>query len=121
MKDTFSLKIPLSYVINDSGIKKELEQCKDKIGSPFKVILYNIDISKKEVNKFIEEEGKFLSYIDAHITSNKNIFGWFWISPHSSEIPNHNEYRFFYRGEILKGLKEYLVMINHIRNRGNRK
>ncbi len=121
MRDTFSLKIPLSYVINNESIKKELKDCRNRIGSPFKVILYNIDISKKDINNFIENEGDFLSHIDAHITSNKKTFGWFWISPNSKEFPGHNQYRYFYTGGISKGLEKYIFMVEHIRNRENKK
>ena len=121
MRDTFSLKIPLSCVIDDDNIKKELEKCKNKIGSPFKVILYNIDISKKEISKFVSNEGDFLSNINAHITSNEKTFGWFWINPFTKNFPGHSQYRFFYTGGIINGLQQYVFMVNHIRNRENKK
>ena len=121
MRDTFSLKIPLSHIIDNDNLIKELKQCRDRIGAPFKVILYSVDINKKHRDKFIEEEGEFLSYIDAHITSNKKTFGWFWISPNSTEFPGHNQYRYFYTGGISKGLEKYIFMVEHIKNRENKK
>ena len=112
----YSLEIKLDDVVKDSGteltILENIRRCSKIVGKTFKVIFWHENLSEKECKDFIERNEHLLFEIHTQITKR---FENTWFLINSENEKSHGRYR--YEGDILKGIVQYLEIINHIKKR----
>ena len=112
----YSLRMKLNDVIgkDEQVILENIRRCKQFSGKQFKVIFRNEGLSSKECEEFVKRNEKMLFEIHTKITSTNSHFDncWFLIDSDDSDKCIR---RYSYKGDILKGIAEYVKMVKHFK------
>jgi len=112
----YSLRMKLNDVIGEEEqiILENIRRCKLFSGKQFKVIFRNDGLSSKECKDFVERNEKMLFEIRTQITSTNSIFDkcWFLIDSDGSDKCVK---RYSYKGDVLKGIAEYIKLVKHFK------
>jgi hypothetical protein len=118
----FSLRMKLNDVIgkDEQVILENIRRCKQFSGKTFKVIFRNDGLSNKECEQFVMRNEKMLFEIYTKITSTNSPFDscWFLIDSDGSDKCTK---RYSYKGNILKGIAEYIKVVKLIKEKENDK
>tara|TARA_Y100000034_G_scaffold19994_1_gene22734 strand:- start:231 stop:602 length:372 start_codon:yes stop_codon:yes gene_type:complete len=117
-----TIGIVLDDVIKDIDFEKKvlekLKECSKFSLHVFKVILFHRDISVKEIKAFVKRNTENLFNINVDITKQFNKRAFFMIRSYYNIIDN---YRYLYVGNILDGLDQYIILMQNIKRRENRR
>ena len=112
----YSLRIKLDNVVEDRDIEQtileNIRRCSNIVGKMFQVIFWHENLTEKQCKDFVKRNEKLLFEVNTKITKQfENV--WFLID--SENEKSRGRYR--YDGDILKGIVQYLEIMNHIKNR----
>ncbi len=117
-----SIGIILDDVIKDVDFEKKvlekLKECSKFSIHIFKVILFHHDVPVKEIKAFVKRNTENLFNINVDITKQFNKRAFFMIRSYYNIIDN---YRYLYVGNILDGLDQYIILMQNIKRRENRR
>ena len=116
----FSIAINLDEILLvksfEDKILEKLENCYKKNGRQFKVIFFHINLKESKIKKFVKRNEEYLFKWGTDITKNiRN--AWFIINKPEDSGGN---FRYYYSGSIESGIDEYMMIANHIKNRGDK-
>ena len=115
-----SLRMKLNDVIgkDEQVILENIRRCKLFGGKTFKVIFRNDGLSSKECKNFVKRNEKMLFEINTQITSRNSPFDncWFLIDSDNSDKCKR---RYCCKGEILRGITEYIKMVKLFKEKEN--
>ena len=116
----YSLRMRLNDVIGDNEqiILENIRRCKLFSGKEFRVIFRNDGLSSEECEKFVKRNEKMLFEIRTQITSTNSPFDscWFLINTDGKDKCTK---RYSYKGDILKGIAEYIKVVKLIKRKEN--
>ena len=112
----YSIRMNLENVIKDENteqiILENIRRCSNIVGKYFKVVFWHENLIEKDCRNFVKRNEKLLFEVNTKITKQfENV--WFLID--SENEKSHGRYR--YDGDILKGIVQYLEIINHMKKR----
>ena len=93
-------------------ILENIRRCSKIVGKSFKVIFWHENLSERQCKDFVKRNEKLLFEVNTKITKRFNN-AWFLID--SKNEKSSGRYR--YDGDILKGIVQYLEIINHMNKR----
>ena len=114
-----SLNIPLQEFINSDQeriILENIKRCRRLVGKTFEVNFWYIDIEESEIKKFIDRNEKTLFDINSKISKQPER-AWFCINP--LKIKTHGQCRYYYEGDLLTGIVQYLKLHKQLEKRKN--
>ena len=116
----FSLRMRLNDTIgkDEQVILENIRRCKQFAGKEFRIIFWNDGLSEKECKKFIKRNEKMLFEIRTQITSINSPFDKCWSLIDSNETDKCTK-RYSYKGDILKGITEYIKIVKHLKGKQN--
>ena len=116
----FSIRMKLNDVIgkDEQVILENIRMCKQFAGKEFRIIFWNDGLSEKECKKFIKRNEKMLFEIRTQITSINSPFDKCWFLIDSNETDKCKK-RYSYKGDILKGITEYIKIVKHLKGKQN--
>jgi len=110
----FSIRVELDKVLLDDNytqlVFENLQRCKRIIGLKFNVTFWCNKLDKKTIDKFIIGNKDKLTNLSATLTMEPDSV-WFLIKSSAEETSSA---RYTYDGDILKGIVQYLGIINHM-------
>ena len=116
----YSLRMKLNDVIgkDEQVILENVRRCKQFAGKEFRVIFRNDGLSEKKCKDFVKRNEKMLFEIRTQITSINSPFDncWFLIDPNGED---KSKRRYGFKGDILKGIAEYIKMVKLLKNKLN--
>ena len=112
----FSLRMKLDDVVKDRDTEKmileNIRRCSKVVGKVFRVIFWHENLSDKDCKKFIERNEHLLFEVNTKITKR---FENAWFVINSKNERSRGRYR--YEGDILRGIVQYIEIINHMKKR----
>ena len=116
----YSLRMKLNDVIgkDEQVILENIRRCKQFSGKEFKVIFRNEGLSSKECEDFVKRNEKMLFEIRTQITSINSPFDKCWFLIDSDNTDKCTK-RYSYKGDILKGIAEYIKVVKLIKRKEN--
>ena len=114
-----SLRIKLDDVVKtddvETQILENIRYCNNVVGSRFRVIFWNENLSTDECKKFIERNEKLLFEVNTKITKEFN-YSWFLIVGKNDK----SDSRYQFKGKnILSGIAEYLKVAKFLIKKDN--
>jgi len=114
----YSIRMKLDDVVKDKNIEQtileNIRRCSNIVGSMFKVVFWHVNLTEQECKDFVKRNEHLLFKVNTKVTKRfENV--WFLID--SENEKSRGRYR--YDGDILKGIVQYLEIINHIKKRDN--
>ena len=112
----YSIRMKLDDVVKDKDVEQiileNVRRCSTLVNKEFQVIFWHETLTEKDCKDFVQRNEKLLFEVNTKITKRfENV--WFLID--SENEKSHGRYR--YDGDILKGIVQYLEIINHIKKR----
>ena len=112
----YSLRMNLEDVIRDKDteqtILENIRRCSKLVGKYFKVVFWHENLTQKQCRDFVKRNEKLLFEVNTKITKQfENV--WFLIDSENEKSRG----RYMFDGDILKGIVQYLEIINHIKER----
>ena len=116
----FSLRMKLNDVIgkDEQVILENIRRCKQFSGQQFKIIFWNDGLSSEICEDFVKRNEKMLFEITTQITSTNSPFNKCWFLINSSNTDRCTK-RYSYKGDILKGIAEYIKVVKLIKRKEN--
>ena len=112
----YSIRMKLDDVIKNKDteqiILENIRRCSNIVGKFFKVVFWHENLTEKDCKDFIKRNEKLLFEVNTKITKR---FEKVWFLIDSKNEKSKGRYR--YDGDILKGIVQYLDIINHIKKR----
>ena len=106
----------LNSVIKDKEqeqvILENIRRCSNIVGKFFQVIFWHENLTEQNCKDFVKRNEKLLFEVNTKITKR---FENTWFLIDSDNEKSHGRYR--YDGDILKGIVQYLNIINHMKKR----
>ena len=120
MREIYSLRIELDKVIKNKDYEQlvfeNLERCSRVVGNRFYIIFWHKNLDKKIIEDFAIRNKDRLFELGTKITGEIGDV-WFLIKSSDKE---KSTWRYMHEGDILKGIVEYLRLVNHIFKRDNK-
>jgi len=112
----YSIRMKLEDVIKDSDteqiILENIRRCSKMAGKLFQVVFWHETLTDEECELFVRRNEKLLFEVNTQITKR---FDKVWFLIDSKNERSQGRYR--YDGDILKGIVQYLEIINHMKKR----
>ena len=112
----YSIRIKLDDVIKDRNIEQvileNIRRCSKIVGKLFQVVFWHVNLTEQECKDFVKRNEQLLFEVNTKITKRFEKV-WFLIDSENEKSPC----RYRYDGDILKGIVQYLEIMNHIKNR----
>ena len=112
-----SLNIPLEEFINTENeriILENIKRCSRLVGKTFEVNFWYMDLTEKEIKKFIDRNEKLLFEVNTKISKQPER-AWFCINP--LKIKTHGQCRYYFEGDLLTGIIQYLNLYKALEKR----
>ena len=112
-----SLNIPLEEFINSEDeriVLENIKRCSRLVGKNFKVNFWYIDLTEKEIKKFVDRNEKLLFEINTKISKLPER-AWFCVNP--PKFKTHGECRYYYEGDVLTGITQYVNLYRQLKKR----
>ena len=110
----FSCRMSLDDIIKDPKYEQvvieNIKRCKKLTGKSFKLILWNKNLSSKEVKEFVDRNEKDLFYINTQITKRFSSRCWYLIDKSGGD---KSRFRYGWPGDILEGLVKYIELLKN--------
>ena len=106
----------LDNVIKDKDVEQTIlenvRRCSTLVGMEFQIVFWHENLTEQNCKDFVKRNEHLLFEVNTKITKRfENV--WFLIE--SENEKSNGRYR--YDGDILKGIVQYLEIINHMKNR----
>ena len=114
-----SVTIPLEDFINSDNeriILENLRRCSKLVGKTFQVNLWYTTLKQKQIKEFIERNEHLLFEVNTKISKGPER-AWFCINPVRAIV--HGQCRYYYNGDILTGIINYLDMCKFFQKKEN--
>ena len=114
-----SLNLPLQKFINTDDeriVLENIRRCSRLVGKTFQVNFWYIDLDEKDIKEFIDRNEKLLFEVNTKISKGPER-AWFCINPLKTKT--HGECRYYYEGDILSGITQYLNLHKELKKREN--
>ena len=112
----YSIRMKLDDVIKNKDteqiILENIRRCSNIVGKYFKVVFWHENLTQKQCRDFVKRNEKLLFEVNTKITKK---FEKVWFIINSKNEKSRGRYMF--DGDILKGIVQYLEIINHIKER----
>ena len=112
----YSIRMKLDDVVKDINkeqiILENIRRCSNLVGKSFQVIFWHDNLTEQNCKDFVKRNEHLLFEVNTKITKT---FGSVWFVIDSKNEKSQARYRF--DGDILKGIVQYLEIINHIKKR----
>ena len=112
----YSIRMKLDDVIRNKDVEQTIlenvRRCSTLVGMAFQVVFWHENLTEKQCKDFVKRNEKLLFEVNTKITKNFNP-AWFTINSENEK----SQCRYRYDGEILKGIVQYLEIINHMKKR----
>ena len=112
----YSLRMKLDDVVKDKDVEQiileNVRRCSTLVNKEFQVVFWHETLTEKDCKDFVQRNEKLLFEVNTKITKR---FENTWFLINSENEKSHGRYR--YEGNILKGIVQYLEIINHIKKR----
>jgi len=106
----------LEDVIKDKNteqtVLENIRRCSKLVGKSFKVIFWNVNLTEQNCKDFVKRNEHLLFEVNTKITKR---FEKVWFLIDSKNEKSQGRYRF--DGDILKGIVQYLEIIQHMKRR----
>ena len=116
MMKYYSIRMKLDDVIKDKDteqiILENIRRCSNIVGKLFQVIFWHEGLTEKHCKEFVKRNEKLLFEVNTKITKRFEPV-WFLINSRNEK----SSCRYRYDGDILKGIVQYLEIINHMKKR----
>ena len=103
-----SIRLKLDDVLKDleyeQKVLENIRYCRRIIGKEFKVIFWNKNLNKSQVESFVKRNEKILFEINTKITKEFDL-AWFVIGDEDK-----SKHRYMFTGDILDGIANYLKL-----------
>ena len=113
----YSIRIKLDDVIKDRNIEQvileNIRRCSKIVGKLFQVVFWHVNLTEQECKDFVKRNEQLLFEVNTKITKRFEKV-WFLIDSENEKSPC----RYRYDGDILKGIVQYLEIINNMKKRG---
>ena len=110
----FSCRMSLDDIIKDSKYEQvvieNIKRCRKLTGRSFRLILWNKNLSSKEVKEFIDRNEKDLFDINTQITKRFSSRCWYLIDKSGED---KSKFRYGWKGDILEGLVRYIELLKN--------
>ena len=114
----YSIRMNLEDVIKDKDteqtVLENIRRCSKIVGRPFKVVFWHVNLTEQECKDFVKRNEHLLFEVNTKITKR---FDKVWFLIDSKNERSKGRYR--YDGDILKGIVQYLEIIQHMKRRDN--
>ena len=114
MMKYYSIGMKLNDVIKDKDteqvILENIRRCSNIVGKEFKVVFWHVNLTEQECKDFVKRNEHLLFEVNTKITKIKEDV-WFSIDSEKGSG------RYIFDGDILKGIVQYLEIINHMKKR----
>ena len=111
----YSIGMNLNDVITDKDIEQvileNIRRCSNIVGKSFKVVFWHVNLTEQECKDFVKRNEHLLFEVNTKITKIQEDV-WFLIGEGKEKTG-----RYRYDGDILKGIVQYLEIINHMKKR----
>ena len=115
MMKYYSIGIKLNDVIKDKDteqlVLENIRRCGKVVGKLFKIVFWHNGLTEKQCEDFVKRNEKLLFELNTKITKSPEDV-WFSIG--------YDKGRYRFDGDILKGIVQYLQIVNHIKKRDER-
>ena len=112
----YSIGMKLNDVIKDKDteqvILENISRCSKLVGKSFKVIFWHVNLTEQNCKDFVKRNEHLLFEVNTKITKR---FESVWFLIESENEKSSGRYR--YDGDILKGIVQYLEIIQHMKRR----
>ena len=112
----YSIRINLEDTVKNKDteqvILENIRRCSKVVGKLFQVVFWHVNLTEQECKDFVKRNEHLLFEVNTKITK---IFDDAWFIVDSKDEKSQARYR--YDGDILKGIVQYLEIINHIKKR----
>ena len=109
----YSIGMKLNDVIKDKDteqtILENIRRCSNIVGRFFKVVFWHVNLTEQECKDFVKRNEHLLFEVNTKITKVQEPV-WFLIG-------EGKDGRYRFDGDILKGIVQYLEIINHMKRR----
>ena len=116
MMQYYSIGMKLNDVIKDKDIEQvileNIRRCSNIVGKFFKVVFWHVNLTEQNCKDFVKRNEQLLFEVNTKITKRFEKT-WFLIKTENDKSTS----RYSYDGDILKGIVQYLEIINHIKKR----
>ena len=116
MMKYYSIGMKLNDVIKDKDteqvILENIRRCSNIVGRSFKVVFWHVNLTEQECKDFVKRNEHLLFEVNTKITKR---FDGVWFLIDSKNEKSQGRYR--YDGDILKGIVQYIEIINHMKKR----
>ena len=115
----YSIRMKLDDVIKNKDkeqtILENIRRCSNIVGKFFKVIFWHENLIEEDCKSFVKRNEHLLFEVNTKITKRfENT--WFLINSRNEK----SSCRYRYEGDILKGIVQYIEIINHMKNRDSK-
>ena len=114
MMKYYSIGMKLNDVIKDKDteqvILENIRRCSNVVGKFFKVVFWHVNLTEQECKDFVKRNEHLLFEVNTKITKIQED-AWFSIDSKKGSG------RYIFDGDILRGISQYLKIINHIKKR----
>ena len=112
MMKYYSIGMNLEDVIKDEDkeqiVLENIRRCSKLVGKTFKVVFLNVNLTEQNCKDFVKRNEHLLFEVHTQITK-QIVPVWFAIGEGNG--------RYTFNGDILKGIVQYLEIINHMKKR----
>ena len=116
MMQYYSIRMKLNDVIKDKDteqvILENIRRCSKLVGKEFKVVFWHVNLTEQNCKDFVKRNEHLLFEVNTKITKR---FEDAWFVIDSKNERSRGRYR--YEGDILKGIVQYIEIINHMKKR----
>ena len=115
MMKYYSIRMKLDDVIRDKDIEQtileNIRRCSKIVGKLFQVVFWHVNLTEQNCRDFVKRNEQLLFEVNTKITKTQEDV-WFLIGEGKDKAG-----RYRYDGDILKGIVQYLEIINHMKKR----
>ena len=116
MMKYYSIRMKLDDVVKDIDeeqiILENVRRCSKLVGKMFRVIFWHVNLTEQNCKDFVKRNEHLLFEVNTKITKRFEP-AWFLINSRNEK----SQARYRYDGDILKGIVQYLEIINHMKKR----
>tara|TARA_R110001583_G_scaffold90542_1_gene232468 strand:+ start:724 stop:1080 length:357 start_codon:yes stop_codon:yes gene_type:complete len=112
----YSIRMKLDDIIKDRDTEQitleNIRRCSNVVGKLFQVVFWHENLKEDDCKEFVRRNEKLLFEVNTKITKN---FKPVWFVIDSKNERSKSRYRF--EGNILKGIVQYLEIINFMKKK----
>ena len=112
----YSIRMKLDDVVKDKDVEQiileNVRRCSTLVGMEFQVVFWHDNLTEQNCKDFVKRNEQLLFEVNTKITKR---FENAWFVIDSKNERSRGRYR--YEGDILRGIVQYIEIINHMKKR----